>query len=164
MPKGIFRNSYEPFGVTKAVFGISSSSIVTCQYPLLRSIFKKNLSPFSFWNRSTGGWRRDIRNRKTAPAKIAENRKKISSKNRNKSRNCLSFAKLDNFSFCYFIFICLDLFCFPKLFSVYFLVSVELIVVWKFAYYYFGKSALKTYGNVKLEKKMHNKMIVGDFS
>ena len=68
MPKAILKNSYEPFGVTKAVLGISTSSIVTCQYPLLKSLFENNLSSFNFCDRSTGGWRRgaSIRNRKRA--------------------------------------------------------------------------------------------------
>ena len=38
---GIFRDSYDPSGVTKAIFGTSASGIVTCQYPLLKSIFER---------------------------------------------------------------------------------------------------------------------------
>ena len=53
IPNGIFKNSYDPSGLTKTVFRISSSGMVIFQYPLLRSILEKYLSPFNFWIRSS---------------------------------------------------------------------------------------------------------------
>ena len=44
IPKGIFRNSYEPSGVINAVLAMSASATGICQYPLLRSILAKYLS------------------------------------------------------------------------------------------------------------------------
>ena len=44
-PKGITRNWNKPLRVLKAVFGLSASSIFTCQYPLARSMVQNHSAP-----------------------------------------------------------------------------------------------------------------------
>ena len=44
-PKGITRNCHRPLPAEKAVFPFDSSSISTCQYPLIRSSEENHLAP-----------------------------------------------------------------------------------------------------------------------
>ena len=54
VPNGIFKNSYDPSGVTNAVLGMFSSGTVICQYPLGDHFFvstKLLEQMFGIWHR-----------------------------------------------------------------------------------------------------------------